>query len=46
MNYDENDVGDSVIISSPAYGGFEATDVVMHAHKDGPWHEGTLKVDI
>jgi len=40
MNYDENDVGDAVIISSPAYGGYEATDVVMHAHKDGWWHEG------
>ena len=50
MSYNEREEGDYVLINSPAYGGYEATDVMMHAHKDGWWHEGTysgtLKVNI
>ena len=50
MSYNESEEGDYVLINSPAYGGYEATDVMMHAHKDGWWHEGTysgtLKVNI
>merc|ERR1712025_652560 len=40
-SYNESEEGDYVLINSPAYGSYEATDVLMHAHKDGWWHEGT-----
>eukprot|EP00092_Neocalanus_flemingeri_P032991 GFUD01035877.1.p1 GENE.GFUD01035877.1~~GFUD01035877.1.p1 ORF type:complete len:623 (-),score=91.11 GFUD01035877.1:252-2120(-) len=40
MVYNRNYGGRSITISSPAHKDIGALEVVMHAHKDGWWHNG------
>ena len=46
MLYNKKESARSLVISSPAHKDLGDLEVVMHAHEDGWWHEGTYSGNL